>query len=298
MLATDIIPLCWVFENGTQYQTTLKGQASGSVVFDLTSAQVLHNSVNSRVQLKYSVVRGAKITQSNVQTITVGTIAQANLPRALINGLAPGTALVLNSIKGNATAALAIWPLIKAGHRVWLSLFRDGGELKVLEGYPITAIEARQGLSGLPVSRDWIAGVPHNKAVTVKVWVAFDGTDNRPGSVEFPTTTHTANTRVNPPVITIGIVASSGRGIYNGGSTTAAEGLATEMHGTCDARPFARGMRIGPYAGGGYGIQIPAGTTTWKCWTLWYSWNPQDIYVVDSSPGSDVYSAPFRIYRG
>ncbi|NWA81406.1 hypothetical protein [Pseudomonas sp. D2002] len=297
MLATDIIPLCWVFENGTQYQTTLKGQASGSVVFDMTAAQVLHNSVNSRVQLKYSVVRGAKITQSNVQTITVGTIAQANLPRALINGLASGTALVLNSIKGNATAALAIWPLIKAGQRVWLNLGTDGGELKVLEGYPITAIEARQGLSGLPVSRDWIAGVPHNKAVTVKVWVAFDGTDNRQASVEFPTTTHTANTLVNPPVITIGIVASSGRGVYNGGSTTAAEGLATEIHGTCDARPFARGLRIGPYAGGGYGISIPAGTTTWKCWTLWYTWNPQDIYVVDSSQNYTVYSAPFRIYR-
>ena len=298
MLATDIIPLCWVFENGTQYQTTLKGQASGSVVVDLTAAQVLHNSVNSRVQLKYSVVRGAKITQSNVQTITVGTIAQANLPRALINGLASGTALVLNSIRGNATAALAIWPLIKAGQRVWLSLIRDGGELKVLEGYPITATEAREGLSGKPVSRDWIAGVPHNKAVTVKVWVAFDGTDNRQASVEFPTTTNTANTRVNPPVITYALVASSGRNIPNGGASAAAEGLATVFHGTCDARPFARGIRIGPYAGGGYGFGIPAGATTWQCWTLWYSWNPQDVYVVDSSPGSDVYSAPYRIYRG
>lgn len=299
MLATDIIPLCWVFENGTQYQTTLKGQASGSVVVDLTAAQVLHNSVNSRVQLKYSVVRGAKITQSNVQTITVGTIAQANLPRALINGLASGTALVLNSIRGNATAALAIWPLIKAGQRVWLSLFRDGGELKVLEGYPITAAEAREGLSGKPVSRDWIAGVPHNKAVTVKVWVAFDGIDNRQASVEFPTNNHTANTRVNPPVITYALVASSGRNIPNGGSSAAAEGPATVFHGTCDARPFARSMRLGPYGQGGYLFGIPAGTTTWQCWSSYGIWpNPQDYYAVDISQDSSVYSAPYRIYRG
>lgn len=265
MLTTDSIRLEWHFENGTLYQTTLKGLAGGKVVFDLTTAQVLHNSVNSRVQLQYFLVRGGKTTPSSVQTVTVGTIAQDKLPRPLINGLASGAALVYDSLIGDAKAAVPKWPLAKAGQTVTLSVTAGGRELKVLDNYVISAAEATNGIVDKPVSNDWIAAIPHQNQVSVKCSVNYAGNNNNSGAsvVLFPVTLYTADTKLSPPVISQVFTGGRGDVIPNGGTVNiGANGFTVILRVKVARRPFNRTMRLrDQYADGYNDISIAANVT-------------------------------------
>ncbi|WP_017527161.1 hypothetical protein [Pseudomonas fluorescens] len=190
MLATDSIIAEWIHWNGTKVTLTLNGMAGGSVVFDFTSHEVIHNSVNSVVQLRYSIVRSGKTLVSQVQTVTVGTIATARLLGALINGLASGAALTMNTFSGDAKASVPAWPLIKAGQKVYLSLLSGGRELKVLGGHVVTMQELTNGIVNKPVLRSWLQRVIHNTPITVKLSVGFDGSTDMARATPFLTTTY------------------------------------------------------------------------------------------------------------
>ncbi|MCF5547001.1 hypothetical protein [Pseudomonas salomonii] len=263
----DSVTLDWIFQDGTKYSKTLPGTAGGTLVFDLTPAQVVHNSVNSVIQLQCFLVRGGKTILSKVQTVTIETIAATSLPRALINNLAQGASLALNSFAGNAKATIAKWPLSKVGHRVNLSIIAGGRELKILDGYTISALEATNGIVDKAVSRDWIAGIANGSTVELKLSVEFYGDKGTARATPFPTTNYTANTRLQPPVITLAFIASTGATLPYGGAYSNALGLGVVFRGTCDSRPYARGVRLGQANGGGYGFTIPAYATTWESWT-------------------------------
>ncbi|MGY2231298.1 hypothetical protein HX780_05790 [Pseudomonas tolaasii] len=297
MLVTDVITMQWIQWDGTQIPLTLKGATSGSVVFDFTSSQVLHNSVNSVVQLKYSIVRNGKTTSSNVQTVNVSTIAAPNMPRPLINNLASGATFHINSLTADALLTLPKWPLSKAGQRVWITLTCAGQTLAIRSAHAITAAEASNGLVNIPVSRNWLLGLPVNGVLSITGWVMYDGSAIHTRPVAFQSASYTANTRLRPPVITHVLVAASGRTVVNGGSVTAAEGNAIVVYGTCESRPYFRQLRMGPYAGGGYILDIPAGTTSWQTWAAFFVWpNPQDHYAIEESD-KGVISAYHRIFR-
>ncbi|MDL2342529.1 MAG: hypothetical protein QFB87_05650, partial [Patescibacteria group bacterium] len=185
MLATDTITLSWIFEDGTNYQATLKGQTSGSVVFDLTAAQVLHNSVNSRVQLSYSMLRGDKTTPSNVQTVMVDTIAAASLPKATINNQANGSTVDLNTFV-NSRVDVGKWPLIKQGQRVWVDIIGSGKVQAVLTAYLIDSLDATNGLVNKAVRRAILTSLPLGSKFQVEVRVAFDGGTEASQAVVFP----------------------------------------------------------------------------------------------------------------
>ncbi|WP_416363147.1 hypothetical protein [Pseudomonas sp. NFX183] len=193
MLATDSITLSWIYQDGSQYQTTLSGHASGTVVFDLTAAQVLHNSVNSRVQLQYSIQRGGRTAQSTVQTVTVGAIAPALLPTPTINHQANGTVIDLNNFAGNAQLALSQWPLSKAGQRVWMTLTGEGRSQEVLTDYVVTTHDAINGLVNQAVLRNVLTALPRNSRFQIETRVAYDGGTDKWRAVVFPTASYIIN---------------------------------------------------------------------------------------------------------
>ena len=298
MRVTDSITQIWIYSNGYEYKTTLNGQASGVVVFDLTSARVLHNSVNSRVQLQYLMVRDGKTTRSNIQTVSIGTIAPTYLPRALINLLSPGAALVLSGFSGNAKASVNTWPLMKAGQRAWIIITAGGRELRVLDAYSVTDQEVTGGLVDKVVSRDWLAGVANGTVIEVKLWVAFDGGITLSSAVPFPTTTYTANMRVNPPVISRVLVATTGTPLANGGSYPNSQGVGVVFSGTCDALPYARRVRLGPVGSGGHIITIPAGVGYWQEWAGPTPLNQYiTYYLFEDQIDPTVRSNPFTYFR-
>ncbi|MGZ9705868.1 hypothetical protein ACXX81_07520 [Pseudomonas sp. GNP013] len=176
MLATDVITLLWIFQNGTQSAITLNGQASGVVVFDFTALQVVQKSVNSRVQLKYSIIRRDKVIPSYVQTVKVETIQQAKLPMPVINRTATGGTLDLNTFIDNAVAAIGKWPLSTAGQLVWLTCSSVGvADLRVLNAAEITAAQAAGGLIDIGVLRSWLKSVPKGQVIHVVCHVSFTG---------------------------------------------------------------------------------------------------------------------------
>ncbi|MBK3508975.1 hypothetical protein [Pseudomonas sp. MF6747] len=193
MLATDSITLSWIYQDGSQYQTTLSGHASGAVVFDLTAAQVLHHSVNSRVQLKYSIQRGGRTAQSTVQTVTVGAIAPSLLPTPTINYQANGTVIDLNNFAGNAQLTLSQWPLSKAGQRVWITLMGEGRSQEVLTDYVVKTNDAINGLVNQAVLRNVLTALPRNSRFQIETRVAYDGGTDKWRAVVFPTASYIIN---------------------------------------------------------------------------------------------------------
>ncbi|UXV17651.1 hypothetical protein N4P55_17350 [Pseudomonas fluorescens] len=192
MLATDTITLSWIFEDGTNYQATLKGQTSGSVVFDLTAAQVLHNSVNSRVQLSYSMLRGDETTPSNVQTVMVDTIAAASLPKATINNQADGSTVDLNTFV-NSRVDVGKWPLIKQGQRVWVDIIGSGKVQAVLTAYLIDSLDATNGLVNKAVRRAILTSLTLGSKFQVEVRVSYDGSTDASRAVVFPVVEYGVN---------------------------------------------------------------------------------------------------------
>ncbi|RFD33754.1 hypothetical protein CER19_02000 [Pseudomonas sp. GL93] len=197
MSGQDFITICWFFADGTFYSTSQNGLDGGTVVFNLTSAKVLHRSVNSTVCLKYSVKRPgvADPIPSEVQTVKVNTIPAVSLPQPRINNIAPGGVLNLNSFTGSALASVVKWPLSSVPNRVWLTCSSSGvAPLHVLtaNGALITSTEAANGLANKAVLRSWLEALPNNRQITITCEVEFGGNTNKARAVVFPTTSYTA----------------------------------------------------------------------------------------------------------
>ena len=193
MSRDDQITLVWIFADSTSVTFTLDGLDGGTVVFNLTSAKVLHRSVKSTVCLKYSVKRLGvdDPIPSMVQTVMVNAPLKASLPQPLINDVEDSGKLDLNSFEDDAKASVNKWPLSNKDQLGWMIVASDGIEdLLVMQGELISAAEAANGLRDKPVLRSWLAKLPNNSRIRVTFWVAYNGIDDRDQAVEFPTTTY------------------------------------------------------------------------------------------------------------
>ncbi|KQM54116.1 hypothetical protein ASE80_23780 [Pseudomonas sp. Leaf15] len=186
MLDTDEIECEWILQNGTVFIEKVKGKASGSVIVDFTKWQALHNSVNSRVQLIYSVKRGDKTTFSAVQTVMVNAIAAASLPRPMINNQATGTAVDLNTFVGNARLDLARIPLCKAGQLIWIDFVGGGRTVEVLPVHEITEAEVVSGFVNLPVLRGLLSVLAQGATFQIVVRIAYYGDVEKSRAFVFP----------------------------------------------------------------------------------------------------------------
>ncbi|RQO50482.1 hypothetical protein [Pseudomonas sp. KBW05] len=196
----DRITLTWVYADGTHYEIPLDGVSGGQLVFNLTAAKVLHRSVNSTVQLQYSVKREGVTDPipSKVQTVRVSAIPAASLAGPRINGLADGSTLDLSAFTGNALASLAKWALSNTGQRAWITCSSAGvAPLEVLgaSGAVITSTEAANGLVNKPALRSWFEALADNAQITVRAAVTFDGSANRANAVEFTPTSYSLKSR-------------------------------------------------------------------------------------------------------
>ena len=212
MSSQDFITLYWFFADGTSYSTSQNGLDGGTVVFNLTSAKVLHHSVNSTVCLKYSVVSTgvAAPRPSQVQTVKVNTIPATDLPQPLINSIIDGGTLNLGSFTGDAKASVDKWPLSDKDQLGWMILSSDGIEdLLVMEGELISATEAANGLRDKAVLRSWLDRVANNSQVTLSFYVAYNGIDDQSRAVEFPSTQYTIS-RSTPLYVTPTYIQLSG----------------------------------------------------------------------------------------
>lgn len=200
MDGTDDITFMWNFADGTHHSITDKGLVGGERVFNLTNAKVLHRSVNSTVQLQYSVkkVGVADPIPSQVQTVRVSAIPAASLAGPRINGLTSGSTLNLGAFTGNALASLAKWALSNMGQRAWITCSSAGvAPLEVLgaSGAVITSAEAANGLVNKPALRSWFEALADNAQITVRAAVTFDGSTNRANAVEFTPTSYSLKSR-------------------------------------------------------------------------------------------------------
>lgn len=186
MLANDPILCKWILPNGFEFEEEATGQASGSVIVDFTKRQALHNSVNSRVQLMYSVTRGDKVTHSKVQTVEVNAIPAASLPKAMVNNQAVGTVIDLNTFVGNSRLDVARIPLCKAGHRIWVTFIGGGRSVEVVPAHEITEAEVPSGLLNQPVLRGVLTAWPNNTTFQIEIRYAYDGGIEKSRAFVFP----------------------------------------------------------------------------------------------------------------
>ncbi len=227
MNSTDRIFLEIIFQDCTTHTVPLNGLDGGTVVFNLNNT-ILARCVNSTVVLRYTVLRNGNTIPSEDQTVRFNTIAAAHLPPPLINGLASGQILDLNTFAGNARTTLAKWRLSAIGQRVWLVVEIPGQtHTSVFNNYPISAAEAQSGLAKNEPLRTWLAGVPNNSRIEVKCQVTFDGSQDPGRVVTFPTTTYTVAQalQIDPSVMNLNgfaIIAFWGRpaGDYQGNNQT------------------------------------------------------------------------------
>ncbi|MGY2136349.1 hypothetical protein ACW9I8_07010 [Pseudomonas reactans] len=189
MSTEDDITLEWVYQDGViPYIAPKKGLVGGTVVFAITT-EILARSVNSRIQLRYSVLRNGNTIKSDVQTVNVGTIS-TNLPAPTLNGRAGGV-LDLAQFTGDALASVGKWPLSAAGtyaQMVWLICTSPDATdpLYVLSNYAINAAEQANGLLNIPVSRAWLQSLKYDSAVTVTCKVTYDGSSVESRAITFP----------------------------------------------------------------------------------------------------------------
>ena len=196
MSGDDDITLMWIYADGTHHLETKKGLVGGEVVFNWTNAKVLHRSVNSTVQLKYSVKR-AGVTNpipSQVQTVVIGPIPTASLAGPRINSLASGSTLDFSTFTGNGVVSLAKWALSHTGQRVWITCSSPGANpLEVLgvDGLVINSTESANGLVNKVLVRTWLEALASGASINVTAAVNFDGSANRAKAVGFSPTSYT-----------------------------------------------------------------------------------------------------------
>lgn len=198
MTTAQTINLLWRFPDGTNATIAARnGLATGRVDFPVSRA-VLSASVGKPITLQYSSTSGTKVVWSDVQTLTVQTIPEANLPQALLNRVVNGGQQNLDNFT-TSTLSLPAWRLSKVGQRLTITAHSDGVlPLKVLDNYPITANEVTNGLVNIPVPNSWLLTLSNNGRLMLDVESAHDGIFNSPTTVQFPLTEYTI---INVPTL-------------------------------------------------------------------------------------------------
>ena len=224
MLSTDRITLEIVFPYDTPYTVILDGQAGGTVVFSLSNT-ILSRCVNATVCLKYTVLRNGQTLPSEVQTVTFGIIAATDLPRPVVNNIANGGALDLNTFTGNPITTVAKWRLSALRQRVWLICSSAGvADLVAINGLTINAENVANGFTTTLVLRNWLRLLSTGSQFTVTCKVTFDGSTDEARAVYFPSTTYSvvAEPRITATINTGGsptylFASPDGNRVYLGG---------------------------------------------------------------------------------
>lgn len=202
MNSTHRIKLLWLLPNGDiPYIADKDGLAGGRVDF-LISPAIMAASVGKKVTVRYIATINGVDVDSFTQEVVVQTIQPADLPRPLINNIANGGTLDLNTFSGNATASVAKWRLSAAKQRVWLTCSSAGVvDLDVIDGVEISGTEAANGLVNKAVLRSWLNQLATGRQITVTCKVTFDGSPDKSQAVDFQSTTYSM---VSYPPLTIG----------------------------------------------------------------------------------------------
>lgn len=187
---TDKITLYWILEDGTPIEVgTLDGLAGGTVTFNISN-DLVGLSILSTIQLQYEVILGrGGDGSSEVQKVNVQAIAQASLPRALINRVANGGTINPGSLTANATLTMAKWPFSQKDQVAWLTLSAPGAVTQnLMVARPVTQNEATNGFANITVLRAWLLSVPNNGTVTVTPHINFQKKADKTRAVAFPPT--------------------------------------------------------------------------------------------------------------
>jgi hypothetical protein len=194
---TDMITLYWIDGNGVPIEVgTQPGLAGGTVTFNIIN-DLVGRSINTTINLQYAVIlgRGGE-GSSEVQMVHVQAIAQASLPRALINNVANAGTLNPASLTGDAMLRMGKWPYSAEAQVAWLSLSASGAVTQnLLVAHPVSQNEATNGFANITVLRSWLLSVPNNGTVVVTPHVNFNKEADKSRAVAFPPTqyriTHT-----------------------------------------------------------------------------------------------------------
>ncbi|MGE1154122.1 hypothetical protein [Pseudomonas kitaguniensis] len=195
MTTLQKIELQWIFPDGTKAGIAVQSGVSGGRVTFPISSQIIGQSVFKSIALRYRVTTGTQTVLSEIQLLTVETINVSKLPRALINNVANDGILNLQTISGDLTLALAVWPFIFLGQRVSVTLrSKLTSPLELLAFYPITAAEVKTGVANLAVPRQWLKTA--SESIEVDVSVTFDGSETVSNAVVFPNTRYSVKQSV------------------------------------------------------------------------------------------------------
>lgn len=190
MGGVDRITLYWILADGTPIDVgTLDGLAGGTVTFNISN-DLVGLSIRSTIQLQYEVILGrGGDGSSEVQKVNVQTIAQASLPKALINRITDGGTITPANLTGDATLTMAKWSYSLKDQVAWLTLSAPGAVTQdLLVARPVTQNEATNGFANITVLRTWLLSVPNNGTVTVTPHINFQKTADKTTAVAFPTT--------------------------------------------------------------------------------------------------------------
>ncbi|WP_259037820.1 Ig-like domain-containing protein, partial [Pseudomonas lactis] len=180
------------------------GVATGKATFDITKAAIAANvgNTNKTVTLYYEVTRNGKVVSSQVLTVTVTPIPQAELAKTVLKinqANAATQVLDLTTFTGNATGQIGVWPFITAPYPVWLKLLgkTDKGvdhSLTVYNGAGSAAVNPTWIANGKiepGIARSYLEGVGHGTKLQVELKAAFSVSKVEAEAISFPVVEYT-----------------------------------------------------------------------------------------------------------
>ncbi|KAB5623164.1 hypothetical protein F7234_12260 [Pseudomonas putida] len=226
MAASDTLAVAWFGSNpADSWESEQKpGSTFGRVDFSVP-ASVVAASQGRVVEVLYAVVQAGKAAVPSLPlALTVGELAQADLPTPAITQANPSTRrLDLNSFVGNASATVAAWPLIATGQRFWVRIdgtLENGSahRFHAASAQTVTEAQVGQGLD-IAVLRTELEKLRHDSQVSITVSVAFDGASNEASAMAFPVATYTLEKLVVVTPTIDSVTDDKGTAVPRGGST-------------------------------------------------------------------------------
>ncbi|MBH3461541.1 hypothetical protein [Pseudomonas putida] len=226
MAASDSLAVAWLGSNqaGRWESAQKPGSVFGSVDFSVP-ASVVAASQGTVVEVLYAVLQAGKAAVPSLPlALTVGELAQADLPTPAITQANPSTRrLDLNSFVGNASATVAAWPLIATGQRFWVRIdgtLENGSTHRFYAASAQAVTEAQVG-QGLDVAllRTELEKLKHESEVSVTVSVAFDGASNEASAKAFPVAAYTLEKLIAVTPTIDSVMDDKGKAVPRGGST-------------------------------------------------------------------------------
>lgn len=225
MAASDTLAVAWLGSAERWESEQKPGSAFGSVDFKVP-ASVVAASQGKVVEVLYTVVQAGKAGVPSLPlALTVGELAQADLPMPAITQANPTTrTLDLNSFVGNASATVAAWPLIATGQRFWVRIdgtLENGSAHRfyAASAQLVTEAQVGQGLD-VAVLRTELEKLKHASEVSVTVSVAFDGASDEALAKVCPVAAYTLEKKLVVVTPTIDSVTDDkGKAVPRGGLT-------------------------------------------------------------------------------